>query len=328
MTDGRLKNKRNHTEAIQSLQIALRSSNDDGVTWLRLGEAYAGAGRHTASLKALARAEKLLPGSQVCQFQIAEVTRELGDFLTSIALLSKAISDNPSDAVLHAARCTARLALARSEQAKGFLERGYASCVTTMEEALITLELEGPTTRVIWKVITDASLDLGRKPLDDGTDSYSAKSALSNVIQRLLEHREFLDQRILALIDLEQALSECVSESADLDIGLIAVKVSSASANYAIHVAGNDDSALGPACYDMAIALFELARNHAMHFTPDGVASTRELATEFVKRAIRAQATEPLYWTCLGSLTVETNPKLSQHAFIRAIQCESKVRNI
>jgi len=325
---GALKNKRNYAEAIQSLQIALRSSNDDGVTWLRLGEAYAGAGRHTAGLKALARAEKLLPDSQVCQFQIAEVTRELGDFLTSITILSKAISDNPSDAVLHAARCTARLALARSEQAKGFLERGYASCVTTIEEALLTLELEGPTTRVIWKIITDASLDMGRKPLDEGIENYSAKSALSNVIQRLLEYREFLDQRVVALIDLEQALSECLGESVDLDVGLIAVKVSLASANYAIHAAGNDDSPLGPACYDTAISLFELARNHAIHFTPDRIAGMRELATEFVKRAIRAQAMEPLYWSCLGSLTVETNPKLSQHAFIRAIQCESKVRSI
>jgi superkiller protein 3 len=305
--------------------MALRSSNDDGSSWLRLGEAYAGAGRHTAGLKALARAEKLLPDSQVCQFQIAEVTRELGDFFASIEILNKAISTNPSDAALHAARCTTRLALARSEQAKGFLERGHASCVTTIEEALATLELEGPTARVMWKIITDASLDLGRKPID-GTADYHAGSALRNVTQRLLEYKDLLDQRIMVLIDLEQTLSEC--DSADLDIDLIAVKLSSASANYSVHLAGNDDNALGPACYDTSIALFELASNHAIHLNPDAVTSVRELATEYVKKAIRAQPTEPLYWSCLGSLTIDTNPKLSQHAFIRAIQCESKVRHI
>lgn len=319
------KNQRNYAEAIQSFQIALRSSGDDGITWLRLGEAYAGAGRYTASLKALARAEKLLPGNQACQLQIAEVNRELGNLETSIELLSEAISANPSDAVLHAARCTARLALARSEQAKGFLERGYTSCVTTVEEALVTLNMEGPTARVVWKIITDASLELSQKPLDDEIANLSAIGALSGVILQLVEHKESLDQRIMDLVDLDQMLSACDGDDAQLDADSLAVKVSVAAANYAVHVAGNDDRALGTACYDTAAALFELASNHATQMDPGRMADAKELAIEYVKRAIRAQSAEPLYWSCLGTLTIHTNPTLSQHAFIRAIQCESKV---
>lgn len=316
--------KRNYPEAIQSLQIALRSSSEDGVTWLRLGEAYAGAGRFTASLKALARAEKLLPDSQVCQFQIAEVTRDLGDFQTSIDILSNAIAANPLDATLHAARCTARLALARSEQSKGFLERGYSSCVDTVEEAINTLKLEAPTSRVIWKIITDASFDLARKPLPETDMDNRAKLALGAVIQQLLEHKDLMDQRVIHLVNLESVLSECDENTTDVEVEFIAVKASVVAASYSVHLAGNDDATLGPACYDAAVTLLELANNHATLIQPADVAVAWDLATEYVKRAIRSQATEPLYWNCLGTLTLDSNPRLSQHSFIRAIQCESK----
>ncbi|KAG8761021.1 Superkiller protein 3 [Serendipita sp. 396] len=317
-------NKQDYTDAIQSFQVALRSAGEDSVAWLRLGEAYALAGRYTASLRALSRAEQLSPEDYVCKYQIAEVTRELGDYQTAIDLYSKVIDLHPSDLVLHAARCNTRLSLARSEQAKGFLERAYLSCVETLEEALFALELEGPSMRSVWKIIADACSELARRPINSDGSGTSAKSALAKVILKLGEDPTYLDQRLGSLIDFEQILVMCQDDGVELAADLIAGKAAIASSNYCIHLAGNNDAFLSASYYDLSVHLSELVSAQATFLDSSTITLALDLAIEYVKKAIRIQPDEPLYWNCLGSLTVENKPKLSQHAFIRAIQNDPK----
>lgn len=317
-------NKQDYPEAIKAFQVSLRAISEDSVTWLRLGEAYAAAGRHTAGLRALNRARQQAPDDFVCQFQIAEVTRELGDYQASIEMLGEIIKSRPNDLVAHAARCTTRLALARSEQEKGFLERAYRSCVETLEEALVALELEGPSMRVLWKVISDVTFELARRPIDNVDFAKEAINILTKLLVQISEHTQDLDSRLVPIIQLEDHIRDLQDSLEDVQVDLIAAKAAIASSSYCIHLAGNDDAVLSSAYYDLSAHLYEFWAKYGKQLDSDSVHTSATLAEEYIKRAIRLRSNEPLYWTTLGILSVERNPKLSQHAFITAIQCEPK----
>ena len=319
-------NKQDYPEAIKAFQVALRARSEDSVTWIRLGEAYAAAGRHTAGLRALNRARQLAPDDFVCQFQIAEVTRDLGDYQTSIDMLSEIIKARPYDLVAHAARCTTRLALARSEQEKGFLERAYRSCVETVEETLVALDLEGPSMRVLWKIIADAAFELARRPIDNVIFVKDAASALMKLLVQVSEHAKDLDGRLLSILQVDNHIRDLQDNVEETRVDLVAAKVAIASSSYCIHLAGNDDAVLSAAYYDLSSHLYEFWVNHGKQLDSDSIHVSTTLAEEYIKRAIRLRSNEPLYWTSLGILSVERNPKLSQHAFITAILREPKVR--
>lgn len=305
--------------------MAIRSHMDDGITWLRLGEAYASAGRHTASLRALERASQLRPDDPLCQFQIAEVTRDLGDFQAAINLLNKIISSSPSDVVVHASRCATRLALSRHERNSGFLERAFVSCVDTIKEGVDALKVQTTCTGVLWKVIGDATFELSRWPIDEEIANGAVEEALSILVDQIIPQNNHLDERLRHLINLEKILANCASGEQNIEREFIAGQVSAAISNYCIHLAGSDEHVQAASCYDLALRLQELAFAHGHLLGADNKQVALELATEYCKRAIRIQSTEPSYWNCLGSISLDLNPKLSQHAFIRAIQCEPKV---
>lgn len=305
--------------------MALRSDPDDGITWLRLGEAYAFAGRHTASLRALERSKQLRPEDHLCQFQIAEVTRDLGDFQASIKIFDELISSHPSDVVLHVARCTTRLSLSRHERESGFLERSFTSCVNVIHEGFLALTLQAPGTSVIWKVIGDAAFELSRWPIDEEITDGEAERAICSIVEEMMAQRASLDKRINPFIDLEQILAACAPGQRVLELEFIAAKVAVAISSYRVHLSGSNDIAQASSCYDLALHLQELAFAHTHLLEQDIKQGILQLAIEYCKRAIRLQSNEPLYWNCLGTIALDSNPKLSQHAFIRAIQCEAKV---
>ncbi|PVG02399.1 TPR-like protein [Serendipita vermifera] len=310
-------NKKNYTEAIMSYQVALRTQKEDALLWLRLGEAYAEAGRHTAGLKALERSQQLDPDNYVCQFRIAEITRELGEFQRAIDLFDDIVSQRPSDAVLLAARGSTRLSLAQSQQGKGFLERAYISCLETIGEAFEALQLEVPGSRVFWKLISDAAFEMGTKPVHDDQFMKMAARSLTQVIEKLVELQDLLDARICIIIDL---LNLSGTGREDGVSSMVAV----ASASYCVHLAGNDEALLGACNYDLAAKVFHLASEYGTLLGPERTPLALEVATDYTKRAIRQRSNEPSYWSGLGIIVADSNPKLSQHALIRAIQCEPK----
>src|ERR1700728_4416313 len=76
--------RKNYSQAIQALQIALRADTDDQIAWLRLGEAYSRGGRHAAAMKALVRARELDPDDWMCSFFIGEVQRQMGQYQEAV----------------------------------------------------------------------------------------------------------------------------------------------------------------------------------------------------------------------------------------------------
>jgi superkiller protein 3 len=283
------------------------------------------AGRHTASLRALERAKQLRPDDHLCQFQIAEVTRDLGDFQTSIEIFDELISSRPFDVVLHVARCTTKLSFSRHERESGFLERSFISCVNVIREGLLALTLQAPGTSVIWKVIGDAVFELSRWPIDEEITDGDAESVICGIVEQIMAQRASLDKRIDPFIDLERIMADCTTGQRVSELEFIAAKVAAAISCYRVHLSGSNEIAQASSCYDFALHLQELAFAHAHLLEPDIKQVILQLATEYCKRAIRLQSNEPLYWSCLGTITLDSNPKLSQHAFIRAIQCEVKV---
>jgi superkiller protein 3 len=178
---------------------------------------------------------------------------------------------------------------------------------------------------VIWKVIGDAAFELSRWPIDEEITDGEAESALRGIVERIMGQRESLDKRINPFIDLEQILADCTTGQRVLEPEFMAAKVAIVISSYRVHLSGNNDIAQASSCYDLSLHVQELAFAHAHLLEQDIKQAILQLATEYCKRAIRLQPNEPLYWNCLGTIALDSNPKLSQHAFIRAIQCEAKV---
>lgn len=302
---------------------------------MRLGEAYTDAGRYTAGLRALAQARELDPSGTVGLFQTAQIVRDLGDFQAALDLYDKLLSaptstssstsKQISEIVIRTAMCSTRLAMSRREQTTGFLERAFLSCTKALEDAYSALELAGPSPGILWKIIADALSELAKRPINHEVIDDTVLGTIGKITRDISGLQKHLDGRLTAILSIPSALSQLDESTPGHGIDLIAAKLAAACSSYCTHLAGNDEVVMGSACYDLASNLYELLTNHVTGLEADKVEPAREVAVDYIKRAIRLKSTEPNYWQCLGILTVDSNPTLAQHSFIRAIQCDPKV---
>ena len=91
--DGTLQTRRNYHAAIDAFQIALRTDEDDHMSWLRLGEAYSKAGKYAAASKALEHARELDPEDWVASYFIGEVQRQMGAYEDAITAFQSILSN-------------------------------------------------------------------------------------------------------------------------------------------------------------------------------------------------------------------------------------------
>lgn len=292
---------------------------------MRLGEAYAEAGRYTAGLRALAQARELDPSGTIGMFQTAEIMRDLGDFQAALDLYDKILSTEPSDVVVQTAMCSTRLAMSRKEQSTGFLERAFISCSRTLEDAFNALQLESPSSRILWKIIADALSELAKRPASNGIADQAVSLTLGKIAEDMSKRVAQLDERLIPILDLANIFSYLIQSDSGQEIGLVAIKLAIACSSYCTHLAGNDEGVISSASYDLSSNLYDLVTNHTAKLGSDLDKIARDIAIDYIKRAIRLKSTEPTYWQCLGIITVDSNPTLSQHSFIRAVQCDPKV---
>ncbi|KAA1474268.1 superkiller protein 3 [Dentipellis sp. KUC8613] len=301
-------NRRNYSSAIRAFQIALRAQPDDQLSWLRLGEAYSKAGRHVAALKALTRAQELRPDDWICAYLIADVQRQTGQFAEAIASFEEILQERSEEPGVLMSLAQTHLDLGQTELLEGFIARAESSFVTAIDISVRFLK-SGPGFRTVaWKTMADAVFSLSQNTsfLDEAVVRQSLHEVLSLVN---------LDagDRLAGIMALPAIPLNPIT-------GRDALNVAVKAYNYRISLGLQDAASTGSAWYDLGVALHRMSSITI----GDSQSKIEEQAIGCMKKALEQDPIDDRCWRALGDMHFVEKPKASQHAYVRALEINSK----
>jgi len=258
----------------------------------------------------------------MCDFQVGQVHRQLGDHQLAIDALLEILSHHEED-VVKAALAETRLEMAQAYRTSGFIDRAKDSWVTALSEGLELTEMVGAR-GVAWKVVSDALANLAgvlHGPLE-GEDLLT--NALLRASTVLYKEWKNADDSLASLVDLSTLTKHLKGEGAAsvLEGGVIAGRLNIAACSYRTHLAGTVDASLSSALFDLAASLFNYCARIAIISDTGKIHQT---AAGLLKRGLRISPGDEAYWNALGTLSFNMNPKLAQHAYIKALEIDPKV---
>lgn len=309
---GIIKNRHNYAPAIQAFQIALRAEPECSQTWVRLGEAYGKAGRHVAALKALEHAQTLVPDDWMCAYFIGEVRREVGQFLEAIAAFDTILVQRPTEIGVLVSLGQTYLDLGRSELADGYIARAEQSFVTSIRMALATIKNSSGFRNVVWKTAADALFFLSTRSTFMEEDK--VRGVLAESIELLAGE---LSGRLSGLISLPTVHEyEPLVATTVLEIAMVAY-------DHRVSLGSSESMARGSAWFDLGMTLRSWA-SKATSTEKQQLAEKKSI--ECLTQALRDHPENDSYWSALGDANFLANAKTAQHAYIRAMEIDSKVR--
>ncbi|EMD32118.1 hypothetical protein CERSUDRAFT_119089 [Gelatoporia subvermispora B] len=302
--------RRNYAPAIEAFQVALRADMDDQMSWLRLGEAYSKAGRYAAALKALARAQELDPDDWIASYFIGDVERQMGEFSTAIRAFESILAKHPSELGVLSSLAQAYLDLGRAELAAAYAARAEASFVTSIEVTMRLMDSSPGHRRVAWKTAADAVFNLSQFP------TYSDEDSVKNILRKMMPLvSDHPDKGLSDILTFPLSLSKSSS------LSIFTLEVALAAYDYRIALGALDDTSLGSAHFDLGVALLLYARAQLPGSKKERI---QQRATNRIKEALRLEPTNERYWAALGNAAFETQPRIAQHAYVRALELNSK----
>ena len=307
-----IQNRRNYPSAIQAFQVSLRADQDDFLSWQRLGESYAKSGRHAASIKALNRALELRADDWMCLYLIGDVHKLMGQFQNAIKVYEDVLRIHPEEICVLLSLAETHLAHGRSQSSEGFITRAEASVVASLSVVLDLFDKSPGFRRVAWKTAADAVFELSR--IVSFNDTMSVERVLAPLAS-LINITE-TDDTIGGILDLP-----ILAKNANVN-GFTAVQLAVAAYNYRISLGNLDDTATASAWFDLGMAL-----NRFSTQTRDETKSSKaaDKAKHCIQKALAADRRNDIFWNALGNLNFAENPKVSQHSYIKALECNLKV---
>ncbi|KAJ6558576.1 superkiller protein 3 [Mycena vulgaris] len=300
----------NYPPAIQALQITLRAEPDDQVSWLRLGEAYSRAGRHAAAIKALARAQELDPDDWMCSFFLGDVQRQVGQFQDAVDAFQSILAHRPAEVGVLVSLGQTYLDLGRSEFGDGFAARAEQSFITSVRIALRTMQESAGFRSVSWKTAGDALFFLSRR--STFVDADGVRAVFMDVVSLLSQEP---GGRLAGL------LSTPLFNEASVLGGTKALEVAASAYDYRITLGSSEGVARGSAWYDLGISLQCLSTKQT---SSEIRQQTEAKAVECLTEAVREDPGNDAYWVALGDAHFLSKVKTAQHAYIKALEIDSK----
>ncbi|KAG5646300.1 hypothetical protein DXG03_003897 [Asterophora parasitica] len=299
--------RRSYPPAIQAFQIALRAEPDNALSWVRLGEAYSKAGRHVAAIKALERALELNPDDWICSYIIGDVKHQMGNFADAIDAFESILAVRPTEVGVLVSLGQVYLDQGRAESSEGFQTRAEQSFTASITVGLRTVQ-ESPGFRgVAWKTVGDAIYALSGRP--SFTEDDSIREVLAGVVELLPPKSDHLSGLVPPPTLDDQPLT-----------GLKVLEIAVAAYSYRISL-GLSETTSGSAWFDLGIALHLWAVKLPNNTTaPQAQAKVVSCLT----RALREDPGNSLYWVGLGDAYFLSNAKNAQHAYIKALEIDSK----
>jgi len=258
----------------------------------------------------------------MCDFQVGQVHRQLADHQLAVEAFLEILSQHDED-VVKAALAETRLEMAQAYRNSGFIDRAKDSWAVALTEGLELIEVAGAR-GVAWKVVSDALANLAgilHGPLEGKDSLLDALLCTGTMLQQEWENT---DDPLSSLVDLSTLVNHLKGEGLGsiLDGGVISGRLSIAACSYRVHLAGTVDASLSSALFDLAASLFNYCTR--IDIVSD-VEKIHQTATGLLKRGLRLSPGNEVYWNALGTLSFNTNPKLAQHSYIKALEIDSKV---
>ncbi|KAG7088368.1 hypothetical protein E1B28_012371 [Marasmius oreades] len=299
--------RRNYLSAITAFQVALRAEPDDHLTWVRLGEAYHRSGKHNAALKALERAHALDGKDWVCIYFSAEVYRQLGHYQQGIDQLQTILGSRPSEICALVSLARTHFDLGHLESNAGYLARAEQSFLSAVRKALAAIENSTGFRAVIWKLIADALYFLGSSPV---FHEESAVVQIVSAVTAILGANA--STRVSGIIP--ATVNTPLTRTSVVEVAVLAY-------DHRTTLGSSEASAVGSAWFDLAISLRSLANR--LNPGPRRENAQKQ-SIESITEAIRSCPMVDNYWVALGDAHFTSQPKIAQHAYIRALELNSK----
>ncbi|KAG6829553.1 hypothetical protein H0H92_004222 [Tricholoma furcatifolium] len=300
--------RRNYPPAIEAFQVALRAEPEDALSWARLGECYGKAGRHVAAVKALERAHELDPDDWVCSYLIGDVKHQMGNYPDAIAAFESIFADRPTDVGVLISLGQAYLDLGRAELSEGFQSRAEQSFATCISVGLKTTEASAGFRGIVWKTIGDAIYALSAR------STYTNEGGIRDTLEGVIALLPAENAHLTGLVA-PAALSEDTTLS-----GLKVLEIALAAYSYRTSLGQSESTTTsGSAWYDLGMALHSWAIK-----SPGPTTAAEAKIVEFLTQALREDPGNSLYWIGLGDAYFLSNAKSAQHAYVKAIEFDSK----
>lgn len=323
---------RDDSKAIEYFQSALRMNPTDYSSWVGLGEAYIFRGRYEASIKVFEHVIKLQSGFDKINNNL-EITEEMklnADWniimLLSISLskvfqydesvkllinlLNRETEIDRSNILIVLSetlvlRCQSEIKTGAILKASNTLKDlfNYLFEVHTLGDKNNSCKL--------WKIIGDALM-------------------VSLLIQTVLPDLEIEKIKILFSSTLENSKNDELLSK--LDFGNIDIDDLIAKKKYCIlfhyfftlstmeGYLKNENSAK----ILRSSLIYNIAVSTVSWFGYSKSENLREMSVKLLKRAIELEGNSAEYWNSLGTISLTTNPRISQHCFIKALALEPK----
>lgn len=294
------------------MQIALRADPDDQLSWLRLGEAYSKAGRFAAAVKALARAQELKSDDWMCIYLTGEVLRQTGQYTEAITSFHAVLETQPSELGTMMALAQTYLDLGRSEDVMGFSTRAEGSYSTAVRTSVDAMECSAGFRRAAWKIVGDALFELSRR------STFKLEEQVRDVLALVIP---------MVKVEGSERLADLLSPSipqADSPLkGAHVLESAVAAYDFRILLGSKDDLGAGSAWADFGSALHTWA---TLASEPEKKKLAQAQATKCLTEALKSDPGNDAYWITLGSINFLEHPRTAQHAYVKAIEIDNKVR--
>ena len=290
--------------------MALRSDENDALSWLRLGEAYSKAGRHAAALKALNKSHELQPDDWMCVYHIGEVQRQTGQLSEAILTFKLALEMKDNETVVLLSLAETYLELGRGELSSGYLGRASTSFLFSISTSLELMSSSPGFRRLAWKTVSDALYALSSFP--NLSDSNLASSIFKKVEDLTSGH---VMERLGGIVE----PSETVGSSLE---GFYILRLAIISYDYRLSLFSSKEAGAAYAWFDLGVSLFRAASTSKSKSLQEN--ATKQ-AIESIRQALLNEPGLAMFWIAFGNLHFENDVMVAQHAYIKALEIDHKV---
>ncbi|CAG8506210.1 7556_t:CDS:10 [Funneliformis mosseae] len=313
----------NYLEAITDFQTALRTDSKDIHCWEGLAESYRREGRYTASMKAFLRAIELDPSSVFANYKAATVKQKLGMYAEAIdqynLTLEKAQIKGEENHMLSLKGLgDCYLALTKEYFQGGYYGRAAESLGHGLSTILRAIRVNNKV-QCLWKLVGD--LCIAAPSLPNYLDLVPVE-IIVNLVE--IARKVDLDFKLHLPKDIDNLGIRLITDTdfsnlRGADLLIILLTCGCLAYKYAILLSGNRSDTASALWYDLGLIYYNVYQCISGDGNEVDMSNLLSIAIRSVKIALKFEPTNSNFWNALGVMTLIDDAKISQNAFIKAI---------
>jgi len=323
-------NNQDYAKSIVSFQSALRSSPEDYYSWVGLGESYHNSGRYVAATKAFEQAQRIerdprsnhLEGTWFSEYMLANVKRELGDFDVASQGYREVLAKRPEEFGVSIALLQTLVEGAWHNLKLGFFQRASQGAEASIKVAQGIAGNRDDAFN-LWKAVGDAC------SIYSWIERHASEAPIHDLQQLLGSGIDLEKYNILADVDQlgESALKNMSAKDSLYSAQAVCAHSAILAQKRAVVTSATDYHARAVAWYNLGWTEYRahiVTLEHQRDDTKKRPLRFLKACVQSFKKAIELEAGNADFWNALGIVTMEMNPKVSQHSFIRSLYLNEK----